>query len=140
MRKIAIAVLSLFFLLAILAGILQSPWGKESAVSLLKEALSDSGLQVEIGEIKGTLPHQIELKKLKIEAGGYEIACESLEVRIGQTVEYRWLSDVDDKPGGGWSPADKVGDTFEIELRAAQSFTAKLVAEHADWPNALTRD
>jgi hypothetical protein len=82
MKKIVIALLSVFALIAILALALQSPWGTEKAVSLLNEAVKNSGLTVEIGEIQGSLPHLVKLKEVRVTARGFSITFASLEARL----------------------------------------------------------
>src|SRR3990167_8723331 len=82
MKKIALALLALFVLVSLAALLLQSPWGKGKAIALLNDSLRKSGMIVEVGEIRGSLPHQVELKGVTIHIDGLAITAESLEVRL----------------------------------------------------------
>ncbi|MBM3184240.1 MAG: hypothetical protein FJZ64_02935, partial [Chlamydiae bacterium] len=56
--KIAIAiVLGIFALIAGTMFLIQSSFGQNLGLKYLKEALLESGYQVEIGKIEGTIPH-----------------------------------------------------------------------------------
>ena len=57
MKKIAIIVLSLFFILALLDGVVQSPWVKEKTLSLLQKSIQESGWDVQIEKIEKTFPN-----------------------------------------------------------------------------------
>lgn len=82
MKKVAIVILSLFFVLAVIAGFLQSPWGKNKVISILTEGMEKSGLKVEIKELKGSFPYRIELKNVEIQSDGLTVTFESLEIHL----------------------------------------------------------
>ena len=128
MKKIAIASLSLFFLLALIGLALQTPWGSEKAILLLADALKKTGIEIEIGEIRGALPHQVEFKNLRIDTEGYEISVDALELRLsmlrllkkeiafthvkGEGVAYR--------PKEGSPPVRREGIPYQINVEHFQ--------------------
>jgi pimeloyl-ACP methyl ester carboxylesterase len=66
---------------------------------------------------------------------------ETLEARIGEGLEYRWLSDRVDRSEGGWQQAESTDRAFQIPMRDAKAFAAKLVIEAGPWPDpARTKD
>jgi pimeloyl-ACP methyl ester carboxylesterase len=70
-----------------------------------------------------------------------EIYNETVEARIGDSVEYRWLADVGDQADGGWRTAAFFDGQFRFPLRGAKSFAGELVVSAGSWPDAdLTKD
>lgn len=82
MKKLQIALISIFLFAALLMLALQSDWGKELAQKTLLKALSESGYSVEIGKIEGTLPHAIDFKDVKINSDTLSMSIDSLETRL----------------------------------------------------------
>ncbi len=82
MRKIAIGILSLFFLLSLIGLAVQSPWGKGKAVSMLTEAIKNQGITVEVDDIQGALPHELLLKGVKLTSNSWSLSFGSLEIRL----------------------------------------------------------
>lgn len=82
MKKLQIALISIFLFAALLMLALQSDWGKELAQKMLLKALSESGYSVEIGKIEGTLPHAIDFKDVKINSDTLSMSIDSLETRL----------------------------------------------------------
>jgi len=81
--KIAIAiVLGIFALIAGTMFLIQSSFGQNLGLKYLKEALLESGYQVEIGKIEGTIPHAMELRNIKIHSGNLDISIDSIETRL----------------------------------------------------------
>jgi pimeloyl-ACP methyl ester carboxylesterase len=66
---------------------------------------------------------------------------ETLEVRVPKDVwvtkrvEYRWLSDRVDRSDEGWQQAESSDHAFQIPMREAKAFAAKLVIEAGRWPD-----
>jgi hypothetical protein len=65
MKKIAIITLSIFFFLALLDGIIHTPWVKEKTLSYLKKNIQESGWDIQVDEIQSTFP-SLHLKGVKI--------------------------------------------------------------------------
>ncbi len=74
MKKI---LLVLFFLIAAFYAIIQGPIGRNWVRRIIVQAVQDAGYQIEIGRIDGTLPHQINLKKVSIN----DITVEQIHLR-----------------------------------------------------------
>ena len=65
---IGVILVALFALFGTFVLVMQSSWGRQRMVSMLTEALQDSGWRAEIGEISGTLPHEITLNGVTLES------------------------------------------------------------------------
>ncbi len=65
MKKIAIITLTLFFVLALLDGIIHSPWVKEKTLGYLQKNIQESGWDIQIEDIQSTFP-SLHLKGVKI--------------------------------------------------------------------------
>ncbi len=82
MKKLQIALISLFLFGALAMLALQSDWGKVLAQKYLLKALSESGYKIEIGKFEGTLPHAVDFKDVKIESDTLSMSIDSLETRL----------------------------------------------------------
>lgn len=72
---------------------------------------------------------------------GRTIYTEEMEVRVGDDIEHRCLSDLDASPQGGWVKALPKDGAFRFPLRKAKSFGADLIVRARKWPDdGLTRD
>ena len=65
---LGVILLSLFGLLGAFVLVMQSNWGRQKIVSLLTEALQESGWSADIESTTGTLPHQIALNNVTLKA------------------------------------------------------------------------
>ncbi len=81
MKKIGILLLSLFFFLAAAYAVIQSNIGRNYVRNALTQGLQESGFQVTIGQVEGTLPHQIELKEVEIQGKGLDLRFKELSLR-----------------------------------------------------------
>ncbi len=82
MKKVKIFLLFLFLSTTALLLLLQTDWSKKLALKYLKDALKESGYQVEIGKIEGTIPHAIDLKQIHIFSDHITLDIDSLETRL----------------------------------------------------------
>ncbi|MBI3508995.1 MAG: translocation/assembly module TamB domain-containing protein, partial [Chlamydiia bacterium] len=82
MKKLSYILVSVFLLITAIVGFMQSPWGKKLALHLLAQALQQSGWVIQVGQIGGTLPQNIELKQLVLKGDGWEIEAESLHLDL----------------------------------------------------------
>ncbi|MBS0626475.1 MAG: translocation/assembly module TamB domain-containing protein [Verrucomicrobia bacterium] len=64
-RRIAYFLLAVFLVAGILVGVLQSRWGQEKIRALITSSLERGGVQVEIGQIHGQLPHRLTLGQVE---------------------------------------------------------------------------
>ncbi len=81
-KKVGLTALALFLLIAVAVEIIQSDWAKDKAKTLLANALLESGFQVEIGKIEGSLPQYIKLESVSIRGKGLAISVRSAEARL----------------------------------------------------------
>ncbi len=81
MKKIATLILILFFLLALIDGVIQSPWAKEKAFSVLQKNLRESGWDVQIDKIEQTFP-TIDLSGVTIIAPEFTLAFGNLKADL----------------------------------------------------------
>lgn len=81
MKKIGIWLLILFFLLALSYAVMQSHLGRNFIRNALIQALVESGYQVTIEQIEGTLPHQIDLKGVAIQKEGIDVTFQKIRLR-----------------------------------------------------------
>ncbi len=86
-RRLAYAIGIIFFVLFAFIGAfflaMHTPWGKEKLASFAAKALVQSGWRVEIGQIEGTLPKEVFLRKISlISPRGDEILIESLDAKL----------------------------------------------------------
>lgn len=81
MKKIGIAALILFFLLTVLYAVMQSNIGRNLIRSALTRAIEESGYQVHIDRIEGTLPNYINLKGVAIQKKDLHITISQISLR-----------------------------------------------------------
>ncbi len=81
MKKWLILFFILFIFVAGFYAVLQSGLGKNYLRDLLSNALHESGFDVQIDRIEGTLPHQIDLKGVTIRGEGVDVTIEELNLR-----------------------------------------------------------
>lgn len=81
MKKWALLFFFLFIVAAGFYAVLQSGIGKNAIRNLLSSALAQSGFEVQIDRIEGTLPHQIDLKGVTIHGEGVNVTIEELKLR-----------------------------------------------------------
>jgi hypothetical protein len=81
MKKLLLFFLILFFLIAGVYAIIQSNIGRNYVRATLTKALQESGLKVQIEQVEGTLPHQIDLKGVSIEGEGIDLKLAELKLR-----------------------------------------------------------
>ncbi len=81
MKKLGIALGSLLFLLALGFALMQGEFGKKFVKKALEKAVAQSGYQVHIDQIEGTLPHQIKLKGVSIQGENLRLTIADLQLR-----------------------------------------------------------
>lgn len=81
MKKLGIWLFIVFLFLAGLYAVVQGEIGRNITRKLLLSTLEQSGLEVTIGQIEGTLPHQIDLKQVSITGKGTHVTIEELRLR-----------------------------------------------------------
>jgi len=81
MKKLGIALFIAFIFVAGIYAVFQSEFGKNYVRSTINNGLQDSGLDVQIDRIEGTLPHQIDLKGVRIRGDGVDITVAELKLR-----------------------------------------------------------
>lgn len=81
MKKIIIITLSLFFVLILLNGIIQSPWAKEKALSFLTKSIKNSGWRINIENVRTTFP-KIDLENVTIETDAFAITFGTLKADL----------------------------------------------------------
>lgn len=81
MKKLAICLFLLFFVVAGSYAVAQSQIGKQLIQKAITNALEQSDFTVHIERIDGTLPHQINLKEVKLEGRGVEVEIATLKLR-----------------------------------------------------------
>lgn len=81
MKKIATIILILFFVLALIDGVIQSPWAKEKAFSTLQKNLRESGWDIQIEKIEQTFP-SIDLVGVTIIAPEFTLAFGTLQADL----------------------------------------------------------
>ena len=81
-RRLSLA--ALLFFIAGVAGveIIQSDWAKEKARAFLVKALNESGFEVSIEKIEGSLPQFIRLQGISIKGPAIELSVRTLEARL----------------------------------------------------------
>ena len=80
---IGVILFTLFALFGAFVLVMQSSWGRQKMVSMLTEALQDSGWSVEIKETSGTLPHEIGLNRVTIQSPrGDIVTIQSIQTEI----------------------------------------------------------
>lgn len=81
MKKIGIALLVVFFLITALYTVVQSNIGRNFVRNALTQGLQESGFEVTIDQVEGTLPHQINLKGIHIRGNGADVDISALTLR-----------------------------------------------------------
>lgn len=81
MKKWIIFLMALFFLLAAAYAVVQSNIGRNIVRNALTRALEDSGYQVQIDQVEGTLPHQINLKGITVKGEGFQATAREIRLR-----------------------------------------------------------
>ncbi len=80
---LGVILLSLFGLLGAFVLVMQSNWGRQKIVSLLTEALQESGWSADIESTTGTLPHQIALNNVILKSPrGDIVTIQSIQTEI----------------------------------------------------------
>ncbi|MBX7065685.1 MAG: translocation/assembly module TamB domain-containing protein [Parachlamydiales bacterium] len=81
MKKWIIIPVVLLFLLTAVYAVMQSNIGRNVVRSALTRALEDSGYTVQIDQVEGTLPHQINLKGISVKGEGFEATASEIRLR-----------------------------------------------------------
>lgn len=81
MKKIGLGLFILFILIGGLYAAAQSNIGRNWVRNALTKALQDSGYEVTIDQVEGTLPNQIDLKGISIRGHGADIKLAELKFR-----------------------------------------------------------
>ncbi len=81
MKKLGIWLFVVFILVAGIYAVFQSNIGRNYVRNALSNALKDSGYEVTIDRVDGTLPHQIDLKGVSIQGKGLDIKLTELKLR-----------------------------------------------------------
>lgn len=81
MKKLGIGLFFAFLFLASIYAVMQGAIGKNLIRTLLTGALQQSGFEIHIDQIEGTLPHQIELKGVVIAGEHIYITADTLTLR-----------------------------------------------------------
>lgn len=81
MKKIGIGLFILFIVVAGIYAVVQSNIGRNYVRNALTQGLESSGFKVQIDQIEGTLPHQINLKGISIQGNGIEMKLKTLSLR-----------------------------------------------------------
>lgn len=83
MRIVSYTILSLFFFLALIVGVLESGPGKILAQKIFQSALARSGIQVETGSLSGRFPQELHLTQVEVKGvAGKNISIDTLDVDI----------------------------------------------------------
>ncbi len=82
MKKTAISLIVILFLISGLILAAKSPWGQTLAQSLVSDALKKTGFDVQFEKIEGTLPSRIFLKGVSIRGAGLEITAQTVELEL----------------------------------------------------------
>lgn len=81
MKKWIIFLIALFFLFTAAYAIIQSNIGRNLVRNALTRALEDSGYQVQIDQVEGTLPHQINLRGITVKGEGFQATAREIRLR-----------------------------------------------------------
>lgn len=81
MKKLGIWLFIIFIFVAGIYAVLQGNIGRNYARHLFTSVLSQSGFEVQIDQIEGTLPNQIDLKGISIQGNGMDITIAELKLR-----------------------------------------------------------
>ena len=82
MKKIWIIIVASIFLLVMVAyAIMQGPIGQNIVRNALMRTVEESGYEIQIDQIEGTLPHQITLKNVVIRGDGVDVKVQELSMR-----------------------------------------------------------
>jgi len=80
-KKIALTFFIFFILIGSFYAVIQGPLGQGFIRNAIVTNLKQSGLDVEIGKVEGTLPHQIELKNVSLKGKDLNISIGKLSLR-----------------------------------------------------------
>lgn len=81
MKKIAIFILTIFFVLAALDGVLKTPWVKQKALDYLSESLEGTGWNIAVGTVESAFPN-ISVKDVKIETDTFALYFGSVQAKL----------------------------------------------------------
>lgn len=82
MKKTALALLAILFLISGLILAAKSPWGQNLAQSLVSDALKKTGFDVQFEKIEGSLPSRIFLNGVRVQGAGLEITAQTVELEL----------------------------------------------------------
>lgn len=81
MKKLGIALFIVFIFVAGVYAVFQSEIGRNYVRNTIASELKDSGIDVQIERVEGTLPHQIDLKGLTIRGDGIDVFVVEVKLR-----------------------------------------------------------
>ena len=75
-----------FIIAAVILGgvlFLNSAWMKEHALVWISKGLADAGLEVEVAEVHGSLPHEVVLKQFRLHSSaGWTLEADPLRAEL----------------------------------------------------------